>query len=81
MKTEIIIHNGKKVIKKIKKDKSISYTMKGAFLGKDVKTGKQVTTTVTAKTLRQLDKAVIQARLGFEQNGSTRKEVVRIDTR
>lgn len=80
MKTEIIIHNGKKVIKKIKKDKSISYTMKGAFLGKDVKTGKQVTTTVTAKTLRQLDKAVIQACLEFEQNGSTRKEVVRIDT-
>ena len=49
METETIIHNGKKVIKKIKKDKSISYTLKGAFLGKDVKTGKQVTTTITAK--------------------------------
>ena len=46
METETIIHNGKKVIKKIKKDKSISYTLKGTFLGKDIKTGKQVTTTV-----------------------------------
>ena len=80
METETIIHNGKKVIKKIKKDKSISYTIKGAFLGKDIKTGKQVTTTITAKTLKQLDRSVIQARLEFEQNGSTRKESVRIDT-
>lgn len=80
METEIISHNGKKVIKKIKKDKSISYTLKGAFLGKDVKTGKQVTTTITARTLKQLDRAIIQARLEFEKNGSTRKEVVSIDT-
>ena len=80
METETIIHNGKKVIKKIKKDKSISYTLKGAFLGKDVKTGKQVTTTITAKTLKQLDREVIQARLDFERNGFTRKENVSINT-
>lgn len=80
METETIIHNGKKVIKKIKKDKSISYTLKGAFLGKDVKAGKQVTTTITAKTLKQLDREVIQARLEFERNGFTRKENVSINT-
>lgn len=80
METETIIHNGKKVIKKIKKDKSISYTLKGAFLCKDVKTGKQVTTTITAKTLKQLDREVIQARLDFERNGFTRKENVSINT-
>ena len=80
METETIIHNGKKVIKKIKKDKSISYTLKGAFLGKDVKTGKQVTTTITAKTLKQLDREVIQARLEFERNRFTRKENVSINT-
>ena len=80
METETITHNGKKVIKKIKKDKSISYTLKGAFLGKDVKTGKQVTTTITAKTLKQLDREVIQARLDFERNGFTRKENVSINT-
>ncbi|VNS88654.1 phage integrase site specific recombinase [Streptococcus pneumoniae] len=76
MKIEFIIHNGKKIIKKIKNDKSISYTLKGAFLGKDVKTGKQVTTTITAKTLKQLDRAIIQARLEFENNGSTREKVI-----
>ncbi|MDQ8838048.1 site-specific integrase, partial [Streptococcus ruminantium] len=54
MQTEIISHNNKKVIKKTKKDDSISYTMKGGFLGKDRKTGKQVTTTISAKTLRML---------------------------
>lgn len=80
MKTEIIDHNGKKVIKKFKKDKSISYTLKGAFLGKDAKTGKQVTTTITTKTLKQLDRALIQARLEFEKSGSTRKEIISIDT-
>ena len=80
METETIIHNGKKVIKKIKKDKSISYTLKGTFLGKDIKTGKQVTTTITAKTLKQLDRAIIQARLEFEKNGSTREKVIVIDT-
>lgn len=80
METETIIHNGKKVIKKIKKDKSISYTLKGTFLEKDIKTGKQVTTTITAKTLKQLDRAIIQARLEFEKNGSTREKVIVIDT-
>lgn len=79
MQTEIISHNNKKVIKKTKKDGSISYTMKGVFLGKDTKTGKQVTTTISAKTLRMLDRKVIQARLAFEENGSTKKETVSIE--
>lgn len=55
MKTEIIIHNDKKVIKKIKSDSSISYTRKGVYVGIDEKTGKKITTTVTAKTLKSLD--------------------------
>ncbi|MDQ8765962.1 site-specific integrase, partial [Streptococcus ruminantium] len=62
-----------------KKDDSISYTMKGGFLGKDRKTGKQVTTTISAKTLRMLDRKVIQARLAFEENGSTKKEAILIE--
>ncbi|MDQ8767789.1 site-specific integrase, partial [Streptococcus ruminantium] len=62
-----------------KKDDSISYTMKGGFLGKDRKTGKQVTTTISAKTLRMLDRKVIQARLAFEENGSTKKEAISIE--
>lgn len=40
MEIEIIIYNGKKVIKKIKKDKFILYILKGIFLGKDIKIGK-----------------------------------------
>ncbi|BDD39990.1 tyrosine-type recombinase/integrase [Streptococcus ruminantium] len=79
MQTEIISHNNKKVIKKTKKDGSISYTMKGVFLGKDRKTGKQVTTTISAKTLRMLDRKVIQDRLAFEENGSTKKEAISIE--
>lgn len=75
METETIIHNGKKVIKKIKKDKSISYTLKGTFLGKDIKTGKQVTTTITAKILKQLDRAIIQARLEFEKMAQHEKKL------
>ena len=40
MKIEIIERNNKKVLKKIKKDGSITYSMKGAYLGNDKKTGK-----------------------------------------
>ena len=80
METATIVHNGKKVSKKIKRDKSVSYTMKGAFLGNDAKTGQQVTTTRTATTLKQLDREVIQARLDLERNAFTRKEVITIAT-
>ena len=45
MKTEIIEHHNKKIIKKIKNNGDISYSLKGAYLGIDNKTGKQVTTT------------------------------------
>lgn len=37
MKIEIIERNNKKVLKKIKKDGSITYSMKGAYLGNDKK--------------------------------------------
>lgn len=78
MKTETIIHNNKKILKKTNNGKT-TYTAKGVFLGKDKKTGKQVTTTITAKTLRQLDLKIYQSRLNFEKNGSTRKETIKID--
>ncbi|HFI0027387.1 TPA: tyrosine-type recombinase/integrase [Streptococcus suis] len=78
MKTEIITHNNKKVIKKTKNGKAV-YTAKGIFLGRDKRTGKQVTTTITATTLKQLDRKIHQSRLDFENNGSTRKEGIKID--
>ncbi|HFI0555658.1 TPA: tyrosine-type recombinase/integrase [Streptococcus suis] len=78
MKTEIIIHNDKKVIKKIKSDSSISYTRKGVYVGIDEKTGKKITTTVTAKTLKSLDRKVNQVKLDFENSGSTKKDFLKI---
>ncbi|MBP2620325.1 tyrosine-type recombinase/integrase [Streptococcus panodentis] len=80
MKRKIVNHNNRKVIKIIKKDNSISYTVRGVYLGIDVKTGKKVTTSITAKTLRSLDKKINQAKLNFESNGSTLKENVVITT-
>lgn len=79
MKTEIIIHKDKKVIKKLKSDGSISYTRKGVYVGIDEKTGKKITTTVTAKTLKSLDRKVNQVKLDFEYNGSTKKEQININ--
>lgn len=78
MKTEIIIHKDKKVIKKTKSDGSISYTRKGVYVGIDEKTGKKITTTVTAKTLKSLDRKVTQVKLDFENSGSTKKEQIKI---
>jgi hypothetical protein len=78
MKTEIIIHKDKKVIKKTKSDGSISYTRKGVYVGIDEKTGKKITTTVTAKTLKSLDRKVTQVKLDFENNGSSKKEQIEI---
>ncbi|MCP1640400.1 integrase [Streptococcus gallinaceus] len=78
MITETITHNNKKIIKKTKNGK-VTYTARGVFLGKDKKTGKQVTTTITAKTLKQLERKVHQKRIDFENNGSTRKETIKID--
>ncbi|HEM4071552.1 TPA: site-specific integrase [Streptococcus suis] len=80
MNTETIIYKNKKVIKKTKNNGDINYVLRGVYLGLDEKTGKQVTTSITAKTLRQLDRKYIQAKLDFEEQGSTRKEVIRINT-
>ncbi|MFM0599103.1 site-specific integrase [Streptococcus suis] len=80
MKTETIIYKNKKVIKKTKNNGEVNYVLRGVYLGLDEKTGKQVTTSITAKTLRQLDRKYIQAKLDFEEQGSTRKEVIRINT-
>lgn len=80
MKSEIIIYKNKKVIKKTKNNGEINYVLRGAYLGLDDKTGKQVTTSITAKTLRQLDRKYIQAKIDFEQNGGTRKDVVKVTT-
>lgn len=74
MKIEKITHNNKKVIKKTKTNGEISYSLKGAYLGLDSKTGKQVTTTITARTLKALDRNLIQAKLNFEKNDSTKRK-------
>lgn len=80
MELETIVRNNKKIIKKTKSNGDISYSLKGAYLGLDNKTGKQVTTTITAKTLKALDRNLLHAKLEFEKNGSTKKEKVQIET-
>ena len=80
MNIEKIIHKGKKVLKKVKDNGEISYSIKSVYLGLDIKTGKPVKTTVTAKTLRSLDRKIIQAKIDWEENGSTRKEIFSIAT-
>lgn len=80
MNIEKIIHKGKTVQKKVKNNGEISYSAKSIYLGLDVKTGKPVKTTITAKTLKSLDRKIIQAKVDFEENGSTRKETFSIVT-
>lgn len=80
MNIEKIIHKGKTVLKKVKDNGEISYSAKSIYLGLDIKTGKPVKTTVTAKTLRSLDRKIIQAKIDWEENGSTRKETFSIVT-
>lgn len=80
MNIEKIIHKGKTVLKKVKDNGEISYSAKSIYLGLDIKTGKPVKTTVTAKTLRSLDRKIIQAKIDFEESGSTRKETFSIAT-
>lgn len=80
MNIEKIIHKGKTVLKKVKDNGEISYSAKSIYLGLDIKTGKPVKTTVTAKTLRSLDRKIIQAKIDWEENGSTRKETFSIAT-
>lgn len=80
MNIEKIIHKGKTALKKVKDNGEISYSAKSIYLGLDIKTGKPVKTTVTAKTLRSLDRKIIQAKIDWEENGSTRKETFSIAT-
>lgn len=80
MNIEKIIHKGKTVLKKVKENGEISYSVKSVYLGLDIKTGKPVKTTVTAKTLRSLDRKIIQAKIDWEESGSTRKETFSIAT-
>ena len=80
MKSETIIHNNKKVLKQTKKNGEVRYVVRGVYLGTDEKTGKQVTTSITAKTLRQLDRQYVQVKIDFENGGSTRKEIVTVAT-
>lgn len=79
MQKETIIHNNRKVTKTTKNNGTISYTQRGVYIGIDVKTGKKVTSSITAKTLRSLDRKIIQARLDFEEKGNTLKETLVIN--
>lgn len=78
MKSETIIHKNKKVLKQTKRSGEIKYVLRDFYLGKDEKTGKQVTTSITANTLRQLDRQCIQVKIDFEKKGATRKEVIKV---
>ena len=78
MQIEIIEYKGAKVKKKTKQNGMISYAQKGVYLGVDVKTGKQVTTTITGRTLKELDRKSNRAKLEFEKNGFTKKERIEV---
>lgn len=79
MSKEIIRHNNKRVTKVTKKNGDVSYSVKGVYIGTDVKTGKRITKTITAKTLKSLDRKIIETKIQFEKSGSTIKETISID--
>lgn len=79
MSKEIIQHNNKKITKISKKSGDTSYSIKGVYIGTDVKTGKRITKTITAKTLKSLDRKIVEANIQFEKAGSTIKETIQID--
>ncbi|MCW1065654.1 tyrosine-type recombinase/integrase [Streptococcus anginosus] len=79
MYKEIIQYNGRKVTKTTKKNGDISYSIKGVYIGTDVKTGKRITKTITVKTLKSLDRKIVEAKIQFEKSGSTIKETIQID--
>ena len=78
MNKEIIQHNNKKVIKTTKQNGEISYSIKGVYIGTDIKTGKRITRTITAKTLKALDRKIVESKIQFEKSGSTIKETIQI---
>lgn len=57
----------------------ISYSIKGVYIGTDIKTGKRITKTITAKTLKALDRKIVESKIQFEKSGSTIKETIQID--
>lgn len=79
MSKEIIQHNNKKVTKTTKQSGNVSYSIKGVYIETDTKTGKRITKTITAKTLKALDRKIIEARIQFESAGFTIKESIQID--
>ena len=79
MNKETIQHNNKKVIKTTKQNGEISYSIKGVYIGTDIKTGKRITRTITAKTLKALDRKIVESKIQFEKSGSTIKETIQID--
>lgn len=78
MNKETIQHNNKKVRKITKQNGEISYSIKGVYIGTDIKTGKRITRTITAKTLKALDRKIIESKIQFEKSGSTTKETIQI---
>lgn len=72
-------YKGKTLIKTIKPDGTINYTKRGVYLGTDTKTGKKITISITARTLKEFDRKIRNAKLDFERNGSTRKETIQIE--
>ena len=79
MSKEIIRYNNKRITKVTKKNGDVSYSIKGVYIGTDVKTGKRITKTITAKTLKSLDRKIIETKIQFEKSGSTIKETISID--
>lgn len=79
MSKEIIQHNHKKITKITKQNGDVSYSIKGVYIGTDVKTGKRITKTITAKTLKALDRKIIEAKIEFEKAGYTIKATIQID--
>ena len=71
MKEETILHKGRKVIKKIKDNGDISYTIRGVYIGQDVKTGKKLTASFSASTLRKLEQKINKKQIEFKEQGST----------
>ena len=80
MNKEIIYHKDKKITKTTKSNGTFSYTQRGVYLGVDLKTGNKVTTSITGRTLKELDRNLLQARLDFKKNGSTKKEQLSISS-
>ena len=66
MSKEIIQHNNKKITKITKQNGDVSYSIKGVYIGTDVKTGKRITKTITSQTLKALDRKIIEAKIQFE---------------